>query len=171
MHPAVLVATMIGLRKVNAKAQIMPDNHPQRVSTPAAPGELLKRAFDTTRRIKLKETVATDPAYLAMVRCMPCVRCGDEPCREAAHVRMQSAAHDKRGGIGKKPADKWAVPLCSWCHTRDRDSQHQLGERAFWGRLGINPLLVCERLFAARGNLVKMRVVIISAISERRSCV
>lgn len=41
---------------------------------------------------------------------------------EAAHVRIGSGA-----GMGQKPDDWRAVPLCSWHHR----AQHQ-GERTFW---------------------------------------
>jgi hypothetical protein len=58
-----------------------------------------------------------------------------------------------------KPHDKWALPLCQDCHRE----QHRIGERAFWSIVGIHPLFVCERLYAARGDLVKMRDVIFNA--------
>jgi len=82
---------------------------------------------------------------------------------------MQSGAHNKHGGIGKKPADKWALPLCASCHTIADDSQHRVGERAYWERIGLNPLLVCVKLYAARGDLVRMRAVVMTAIAERES--
>lgn len=143
--------------------------HPQRLTPPAAPGALLKRAFGLAQRIKLRDTADRDPVYLGLVRQMPCLKCGMEPpplC-EAAHVRMQSAAHGKRGGIGKKPADRWALPLCAACHRIDKDSQHAVGENLFWHILGINPLLTCARLYAARGDLLRMRAVVLRAIAER----
>jgi hypothetical protein len=90
-----------------------------------------------------------------------------EPCGEAAHVRQNSAAFNKRGGMGKRPADKWALPLCPDCHTRDRDSQHKIGELQFWHDAGLSPLLVCERLYAARGDVVRMRAVVVAAIGEK----
>lgn len=42
------------------------------------------------------------------------------------------------------------------CHRE----QHRIGERAFWSIVGINPLLLAERLYAARGDLVKMRSIV-----------
>ena len=42
---------------------------------------------------------------------------------EAAHVRMNSGA-----GMGEKPADYRAVPLCREHHS----GQHSQGERTFW---------------------------------------
>jgi hypothetical protein len=33
-------------------------------------------------------------------------------------------------GIGRKPDDKWALPLNHWCHM----SQHQYGDEVAWWR-------------------------------------
>jgi len=146
-----------------------PGPRAQRIALTPTPGVMLKRAFNATKRIRLRQVMDSDPAYLAMVRELPCLCCGVEDYCECAHVRMQSAAHGKRGGIGKKPADKWAVPLCSGCHRLDNDSQHAIGEIAFWDRVGINPLLVCQRLYSQRGDIPAMRAVILTAIAERES--
>lgn len=43
---------------------------------------------------------------------------------EVAHVRLGSGA-----GMGQKPHDWQAVPLCKKCHAW----QHSIGERSFWG--------------------------------------
>ncbi|ULK98897.1 hypothetical protein [Bradyrhizobium sp. I71] len=67
----------------------------------------------------------------------------------------------------KKPDDAFAVPLCAGCHRLDRDAQHSRGERMFWAEIGINPLLVAQRLYAQRGDLVAMRAVVLVAIAER----
>jgi hypothetical protein len=136
----------------------MTNTRPQRLPTIAPPGTLLKRAFGIAERIKLKVIGDSDPVYLAQIRMLPCLGCNDEPS-EAAHVRMQSGLHNKHGGMGKKPHDKYAVPLCPDCHRE----QHRIGERAFWSIVGINPLLLAERLYAARGDLVKMRSIVFAA--------
>ncbi len=146
----------------------MDSDHPQRIKAPEPPGVLLKRAFTITRKLKLL-TMAHDPAYLAMVRQCPCLRCGLDPSAEAAHVRMSSGARGKAGGMRKKPDDKYSLPLCSACHIRDADSQHKVGELIFWHRVGLHPLEVCDRLYAQRGDIVAMRAVIFGAIGERES--
>jgi hypothetical protein len=64
-----------------------------------------------------------DPQHLAFIRTLPCVKCNAKPC-EAAHIRRGTD-----GGTGRKPSDKWAVPLCHACHAL----QHQKGEKFFWG--------------------------------------
>lgn len=107
-----------------------------------------------------------DPDYLVNVRQCPCLCCGMEPS-EAAHVRMASAAFGKASGLGKKPEDRWALPLCSQDHRLARDAQHNRSEQEFWASLGINPLLTCSELYAQRGDLVAMCAVIFSTIAKR----
>jgi hypothetical protein len=142
---------------------------PQRLTHHAPPGSLLKSfAAPAPRRDYRAEpgNGERDPDYLAMVRQCPCLKCGMEPS-EAAHVRYASASFGKASGLSKKPEDRHSVPLCAGCHRLDRDAQHTRGERMFWAELGINPLIVAEKLYAKRGDLVAMRAVVISAIAER----
>lgn len=140
---------------------------PQRITPPAAPGSLLKRIGTVAQRRNFRADDADDAAYLAMVRHLPCLYCGVEPCGESAHVRFASAAFGKASGLQMKPEDKWALPLCRDDHLNARHAQHRRNEEAFWQALGINPLIVCQRLYAQRGDLVAMRAVIFVAIAER----
>lgn len=137
---------------------------PQRITFPFPPGSLLKRV--TVQPRTRQEETGRDVGYLAMVRQLPCLKCGSEPS-EAAHVRFASAAFGKASGLGRKPDDRHSVPLCSGCHRLDRDAQHNRGEREFWDSIGINPLIVAEKLYAVRGDLVAMRAVVLVTISER----
>lgn len=144
---------------------------PQRLTHHAPPGSLLKNfAAPAPRRDDRANPghAERDPDYLAMIRQCPCLKCGMEPS-EAAHVRYASAAFGKASGLGKKPLDSHAVPLCSGCHRLDRDAQHSRGEKLFWIQLGINPLIVAEKLYARRGDLVAMQAVVMTAIAERSS--
>ena len=142
----------------------MKPDHPQRLVPPAPPGALFKRLTGIARVREVES--GKDEAYLAAIRQLPCLKCGGEPS-EAAHVRMQSGTYNKRSGMGMKPDDRYALPLCTACHRLDRDAQHQLGERCFWFNLGINPLFVAQGLYAKRGDLVAMRAVIFNAIATR----
>ena len=145
-------------------------DHPQRLTPPAPPGALLKRLDGPHTRLKLRTTPSIrDEAYLKLVRQCPCLKCGIEPppSNEAAHIRRSSAAHGKTGSMRKKPADCWTVPLCASCHRTDRDSLHAIGEDLFFHILGIDPLLLCERLWSKRGDLLAMRAVVMVAIAER----
>jgi hypothetical protein len=143
----------------------MTHHRPQRINHFAPPGSLLKR-FEAAAPSRKTEG-EHDLAYLRDVRQLPCLKCGVEPCGEAAHVRFASAAFGKASGLQKKPADRWALPLCADCHRLARGAQHHRNEEAFWIEIGINPLLVCRRLHAQAGDLVAMRAVILVAISER----
>jgi hypothetical protein len=139
---------------------------PHRFHTIAAnPGELLKRS----ERNALPADQPNDgQVYLKLVRQLPCLCCGLEDCSEAAHVRMNSGLFNKRQAMAKKPDQKWVLPLCSGCHWRDPNSLHKTSEHLFWpARVGLNPLLICERLYAKRGDIVAMRAVVIQAIAER----
>lgn len=146
--------------------------HPQRLTPAAPPGSLLKRLHTASVHHKLeraKELAGRDEAYLALVRQCPCLKCGLDPCGEAAHIRRQSAAHGKFGGMQKKPPDRFALPLDPGCHREDRDSLHKTSEGVFFHLLGIDPLWACERLYAARGDVVAMRAVVFQIIGERKS--
>ncbi len=138
---------------------------PRRLTHDAPPGSLLKRFAAPAPRPRAIET-DRDPAYLVMVRQCPCLKCGMEPS-EAAHVRFASAAFGKASGLGKKPEDRWSLPLCSQDHRLARDAQHNRCEQGFWNDLGINPLAACVKLYAQRGDLVAMRAVIFSTIAQR----
>lgn len=80
------------------------------------------------------------PGHLAFVRKHACVACDSESGIEAAHVRLGSGA-----GMGQKPDDWRAVPLCRDCHAK----QHTLGEMSFWVELGIGAEPVIEELIKA----------------------
>lgn len=150
-------------------------DYPQRVSPPSPPGTLLKRLDGVNARLRMRASRNTrterDDAYLKLIRQLPCVKCGMEPPphNEAAHIRRTSAAHGKSGALAKKPADCWTAPLCAACHRTDRDALHQIGEDLFFHILGIDPLLLCERLWARRGDFLAMRAVVTNVIAERTS--
>jgi hypothetical protein len=85
-------------------------NFPRRIVHPGPPGHLLKRVSQP--RARVEEVAGRDLPYLALVRQLPCLKCGMEPS-EAAHVRFASAAFGKASGLGRKPDDRHSVPLCS----------------------------------------------------------
>lgn len=90
-----------------------------------------------------------NPAHLEWVRSLPCVICGDNTATEAAHVRFGDARAAKpQTGMGIRPDDRWAVPLCGRHHR----NQHSKGERRFWQDMGIDPIFVALALDAESGN-------------------
>ena len=88
--------------------------------------------------------------HLAFLRELPCIACGAQPPCQAAHVRKGTD-----GGIGTKPSDKFALPLCGpsggseGCHTK----QHHTGEVSFWSALGIDAVDTALRLWTISGDL------------------
>jgi hypothetical protein len=81
----------------------------------------------------------TDETYLAYIRELPCLLCGKTPV-DAAHVRMaEPRLHKRQTGMGERPDDRWALPLCRACHER----QHAGGERMFWEIRDVNPFAAC----------------------------
>jgi hypothetical protein len=88
-------------------------------------------------------------AHLAWLRTLPCVITGKRTNVQAAHIRFQDYRAGKhQAGIGAKPDDCFAVPLCSAKH----DEQHRGSERKFWERHGIDPIFVALALWAASGD-------------------
>lgn len=92
----------------------------------------------------------TDPAYLRMIRSLPCIaHCGRIPS-EAAHVRYSDASVGKPiTGIGIKPDDRWALPLCHKCHIH---GQHMSAERHWWSGQHIDPIRKCLELHKCYEN-------------------
>lgn len=135
--------------------------------SPRAPyGSLLKEA----RPAKHNKRPARDenPKHLAAVRQCQCISCARTNQIEAAHVRM-SAPGKPNPGVGMKPDDKYTLPLCDVCHRTGPNAQHEVGEIKFWGSLGIDPLVVCARLYAVSPDVEKMRAVIAAARSQTTS--
>lgn len=90
-----------------------------------------------------------DRTHLALIRQLPCLVSGREPAGEAAHIRYANYQFRKPiTGIGQKPEDRWAVPLCSWLHTMSSGAQHRHGEEGWWDDQGIDPLIVASSLYS-----------------------
>lgn len=97
----------------------------------------------------LKEPRVRNDRHLAFVRQLPCCVCHDNTTTEAAHVRYGCLESGKSyTGKATKPDDKWALPLCGK-HHRD---QHSMNEKEFWLMVGIDPIKLCEKLFAVSGD-------------------
>src|SRR5215469_9434225 len=95
-------------------------------------------------RSKRKPDSRRREQHLAFVRQLPCVACGKVAPSEPAHVRTGTD-----GGVGIKPGDRYAVPLCTDCHAK----QHRVGELSFWSALRFDPLNVALRLWTVSADL------------------
>jgi hypothetical protein len=98
----------------------------------------------TIARRKSKPGLRKRVQHLAFVRQLPCVACGKAAPSDAAHVRTGTD-----GGVGVKPGDRYAVPLCGACHAK----QHRIGELTFWSALRIDPLNVALRLWTVSADM------------------
>jgi hypothetical protein len=94
------------------------------------------------------------PKFLAYLRTLPCVITHTRHNIHAAHIRFSDAASGKiNPGIGKKPDDRHALPLCFELHTGDpRKSQHSMSERGFWQRYGVDPIATADKLWTIFNN-------------------
>jgi hypothetical protein len=50
--------------------------------------------------------------------------------------------------MGEKPDDRWAIPMCRKCHTK----QHGMNEQEFYQERRILPLLLAQRLYSEFGG-------------------
>jgi hypothetical protein len=117
----------------------------------AAVGSLLKTPGQPRKAGKVKP--GRDEKHLALIRQLPCLKCGKSPC-DAAHVKVAVFEHDKKPGTPKQD-DKWTLPLCHDHHME----QHSQGENEFWARLKIDPIGVCLTLKMASGLEEMQRIV------------
>ena len=86
------------------------------------------------------------PKHRDFVRMLPCAvayRGGCAGVVEFAHVRASRDA-----GAGRKPSDRYGVPLCHKHHILD---QHVRGEAAFWFNTEV-PVALAEELYRHTGN-------------------
>jgi hypothetical protein len=87
--------------------------------------------------------------HLDFIRQLPCVVCGRPNETQAAHVRFASTQHGKHyTGAGRKPDDRWTVPLCGCCHLTGPEAQHKSNEFAWWCLQGIDPLVIAALLYS-----------------------
>lgn len=89
-----------------------------------------------------------DKRHLAVVARLPSIISGKRPV-EVCHIRYGDPRYGKpQAGIGEKPDDKWVLPLTPEEHRLSKAAQHAHNERAWWAGHKIDPLAVCEKLYA-----------------------
>ena len=103
---------------------------------------------NTRSRQRKPDRWIRDKDHLSFIRSLPCCVCGRAPC-DAAHVR-----NGTDGAMGRKPSDKWTVPLCraSAAFQSHHVLQHLEGEETFWCRYG-DPLPLAEHLWRVSGDI------------------
>ena len=89
-----------------------------------------------------------DEKHLQRLRLLPCIRCANDQGSDAAHLRFSCAAYGKSNpGVGEKPDDRDALPLCRQCHTL----QHEIGETDFWQ--DCDPIGWARQLYEVSGDI------------------
>ncbi len=95
--------------------------------------------------------------HLDDIRTLPCLLTGLEGSTHAAHLRYGDTRYDKREtGMGERPDDRWAVPLCQDLHTMLPGAQHNHSERAWWKYFDVDPVRVAHLLWSYRSNVPAM---------------
>lgn len=74
-----------------------------------------------------RENALRNKKHLMELTELPCMFCSAEPCWEAHHIRKGTD-----GGMGKKPSDCWAIPVCVICHGLI----HTKGEITYYAKHG-----------------------------------
>lgn len=92
-------------------------------------------------------------AHLEWIRTLPCIITGQRGNIDAAHIRYGDLRYGKRStGLGEKSDDRWTVPLHHDLHVGWSHSQHSAGEREWWSRQGVNPVIVALCLWGVSGD-------------------
>lgn len=100
------------------------------------------------------------PTHLDLIRQLPCLLSGR--AAECCHVRYADSSHGKPDtGVGRKPDDKWTVPLAPELHRMLKGCQHDSNEREWWRQFGIDPLAVAKQLWG-KTRLQMERVIIMN---------
>jgi hypothetical protein len=109
------------------------------------------------RKQKRRLNRVRDEKHLAFIRRLPCICCADDTSVEAAHIRATSRDHGKvNPGIGRKPDDRWTLPLCGKHHRQ----QHADRELAFWAKFNIDPFALATALWIHTGDEEKAQEII-----------
>lgn len=96
----------------------------------------------------MKQPRQRNEVHLSFIRLLGCVICGRSPV-EAAHLRYGDQRAAKRPtGMGEKPSDCWALPLCPEHHRE----QHSGGEKDFWAKHKIDPVFIALALWRVSGS-------------------
>ena len=90
-----------------------------------------------------------DPKYLKYVRdYYPCAVCGTDQDIQAHHI-----TYAEPRGIGMKNSDRYVVPICPLQHYE----LHQDGEKSYWKKKGLEPLIYANMLWEQYQTKVKQR--------------
>lgn len=119
---------------------------PYEIGFGQSPQQGLDDGTSNATALRQKEPRERDRGYLNDLRSLQCILCLSTVAVEAAHIRY-SEGKKFNPGVGQKPHDRFAIPLCHRCHWE----QHSRGERLFWREVGLDPLRIASQLYERRG--------------------
>lgn len=95
------------------------------------------------------------PAHRQWIRGFACIvpHCATGKRVQAHHVRKGIPDETERGGTGKKPHDKWCVPICEEHH----EIAHH-GHDSFERKYGIDLIARAQEFAAKSPALAKLRI-------------
>jgi hypothetical protein len=96
-------------------------------------------------------------AHLEAIRQLPCSLCEERRGIQSHHLKSGPAARER--GIGMKATDRWAVPLCI-DHHAEVERLGSRREREWFLRWAIDPHLLAQALWNAKGEPVRMDFVL-----------
>ncbi len=109
------------------------------------------------RKSPKEKRPGNDPAYLALIRKLPCCVQDEECCGniEAHHLKATGER-----GAGMRSSDKWAVPLCHEHHINGVERIGSRKEISWFRERGIWPISLAKDLWANRHDLRAMECVL-----------
>lgn len=114
------------------------------------------------KRKPKRERDGDDEAYLAKLRQLPCVVCGNPAPNTVHHLRRTG-----QSGMGLRSPDKFALPMCmegfsgkTDCHGQvQRKSKYEL---EWFKRHGIDALALCYALWGSKHSVEAMQKVLMA---------
>lgn len=102
-----------------------------------------------------------DPEHAANIRLLPCCIpfCKAAPGGQIHHLKDTGA---KERSTGVRSTDKWGVPLCNEHHIYGVERCGSRGENRWFMDRGIAILELAIALWAARGDLARMRAIVLA---------
>jgi len=101
-------------------------------------------------------------AHLKLIRLLPCCVCWG-PGGEAHHLKISTER-----GMGMRATDKWALPICHDDHIDGVERVGSRNELAWFDKRGVRCLDLAAALWAAKGDLEKMRLVLASHREQQK---
>ena len=116
---------------------------------------------------KIPQRSGMSKSHLANVRKCCCLICGSLDVDP--HHLLRTGEH----GIGRRSADKWAVPLCSGLNTGHhlgRNGPHAHGDEDAWfAEHGLDGRAIARMLWMKRGDLEAMQRIAANAAQKVRT--